>query len=314
MSKAKKKLSVEVQPKPKKSVKATKKAAAIDTSEIVTAKAKTQATPAQASKPDREHTLNKWLAIAYGVQALALLLVSVGRLSPVTVHFLGVDTLASPAAGHTVYAAASRHLFDVSLPQLLAFSLTISAVIHGLLARWLRGQYDGWLKQGSNPFRWLDGAFSSSLIPVVIGLVVGLSDVASLAMLFILGFATHILGLYMESYNNESRARKPQDNNVPAKDYRPFILMCITGATIWLVLGSAILSAVIFGAGLPPGIWIAYLVGSICAAAYAAVMLQNYRQAGRWSEYRKGNTACAVLGFVAKSSIAWLLFAAVLKP
>jgi hypothetical protein len=258
---------------------------------------------------DRLHAWNKWLAIVYGVQALALLLFSLGRLFPVTIHFLGMDTLASQAVGHTVYTAASRHLFDVSLPQLLAMSLAISAATHGILSRWMREQYASWIRQGSNPIRWLDGAFSTSLLLVVIGLVAGLSDVTSLLMLFALGFVVHLSGLYMESYNQPYTSK-----GKPVQDYRPFILLCITAAAAWLALGGAILSAAIFGAGLPPGVWIAYLVGSIFAAAYAFVTVQGYRRVGRWAEYRNNEMACVIVSFIAKSSVAWLLFSAVLKP
>lgn len=256
---------------------------------------------------DRLHSLNKWLAIAYGTQALALLLFSLRGLFPVTVHFLGVDTLASQATGHTVYAAATLHLFDMSLPQLLALSLAISAATCGILARWLRAPYAVWVKQGSNPIRWMDGSFSTSLIPVAIGLVVGLSDVTSLLMLFVLGFATHILGLYMEAYNAEHMA-----NGQPAKDYRPFILLCITSAAVWLTLGVAILSSVIFGSGLPTGAWTAYGIGTFCVGAYGFILLQGYRRRGRWANYRTSDLACSLLSFAAKSTIAWLLFWAVL--
>lgn len=280
--------------------------------------AKTGITEIKSDKKDKTKIigrlarLNKWLAIGYGVQALALMLFSVGRVFPVTVHFLGKDTLASQAVGHSVYAAASQHLFDVSLPQILALSLTISAVLHAIIARWLRRQYATWLDEGSNPLRWLDGAFSASLLPVAIGLVAGLADVASMALLFILGFATHLLGLYMEAYNQKFTQQKTGIS--AAQDFRPFMLLCITGATVWLVLGSSVLSAVIFGAGLPPGVWLAYIFGIICVSAYTVVMLRTYRRAGRFADYRYTELVSVILSFVAKSGIAWLLFSAVLKP
>ncbi len=260
-------------------------------------------------KKDRLLSLNKWLAIALGLQALALVLLSANRLFPVTIHFLGMDTLVSQAAGQTVYTPATRHLFDVSLAQILGLALAISAAAHGILARWLSKPYLEWIKEGSNPIRWLDGAFSASLLPVAIGLVAGLADVASLVMIFVLGFATHLLGLYMESYN-----QKHTSVGKPVADYRPFILLCITGVTAWVVLGTSILSSVIFGHGLPPGVWIAYIVGVLCAIAYLLVMVQGYHRKSRWASYRNSEVSLIVLSFIAKSSIAWLLFSAVLKP
>jgi hypothetical protein len=270
------------------------------------------------SKPGRLVRLNKWLAIGYGVQAIALLLFSVGRTFPITIHFLGKDTLASQAAGHTVYASASQHLLDVSLPQILGLSLAISAVFHLIVARWLKAQYTDWLAEGSNPLRWLDGAFSVSLLPVAIGLVAGLSDITSILMLFVLGFATHLLGLYMEAYNqkraNHLLTGKKPTGPGPTTDYRPFLLLCITGASACIVLGASVLAAVVFGAGLPPGIWLAYVLGVISVIAYLVVMMRTYRRTGRFADYRYSELASITLSFVAKSGIAWLLFSAVLAP
>lgn len=251
---------------------------------------------------------NKWLAVIYGVEALAILLLSVGHTFPVTIKFLGVDTLLSQQAGHTIYAAASRHLFDMPLAQVLGLVLAISAVIHALQASYIRSIYEEWLERGANPLRWLDGSFSASLLPVAIGLAAGFSDLTSLLMLFVLGFMAHILGLLVELYNQPYQADKP------IADTRPFTLLVVASITVWLVLGLYIGASALFGGGLPLYIWATYLTALVFVAAIGAVLLSNYRRRAPFKSYVRSERAIMLLGFAAKSIIAWELFAAVLHP
>jgi|GEM_PF-398195 len=251
---------------------------------------------------------NKWFGIIYLVQALAILIIATGKTLPVTVHFVGVDNMLSQVAGHTVYATASRHLFDVPLAQVLALALAISGALHWLLAAYMRNQYEEWMAKGLNPVRWLDGAFSASLIVLAIALASGINEITTLIALFVFSFMVHMLGLCMELYN------LPYRRDEPVKDRKPYILMVIAAVAVWLMGGIPILAAVLFGNGLPAYIWITYATASVVVVASVTVLSRNYRRLGRWKEYPKAERLHMAISFAAKSIIAWELFVALLRP
>ena len=259
----------------------------------------------------RMESWNKWLAAAYAVEALAIIIAGTGHTFPVVIHFLGVDTMLSQTAGHTVNALATRHLFDVPLAQVLALVLAIPAVLHLMLSSYLHNQYNAWMERGMNPIRWLDGAFSASLLPVAIGLAAGFSDITGLLMLFALGFITHLLGMLMELYNQPYTTYKA---DTPAKDTKPFFLMVVAGTAAWLALGLFLGASLIFGAGLPWHAWVSYLTALVFVVLITLLLVRNYRRQGRWKDYQKTERAFMVLSFAAKSVVAWELFAAVLRP
>lgn len=248
------------------------------------------------------HLLNKWMSIAYLVQLAAIIILASGEMFSVTASFLGVDSLASDSNKSTVYAPASQHLFDLSLAQVLALSLGISAAFHAIVANLLRPVYEAMLAEKENPYRWMENAFSFSLLPVAIGLVVGVRDIASMLMIFVLGFAAHILGWQFEHH---LAGKREQDAR------RVFALMAVAALTAWLVVGGYALASVLFGNGLP----------AYAAAAFAAGLggvlgtgwvLQQYKKAsGKWGDYLRVEQASIILNYTVKSLVTWLLFIAV---
>src|SRR5579885_1602201 len=92
----------------------------------------------KSQKTDNEskqlNLFNFGLAIIFFIQAILVVLLSRNVLVPVNTHFLTKDNLASQAAGHIVWAEASRHLFDIRLANLLALILVIAAIVHLLAA------------------------------------------------------------------------------------------------------------------------------------------------------------------------------------
>jgi hypothetical protein len=124
------------------------------------------------------------LHVAQGATMLAL---ASGFSLPVTSSFLSLN----PVTDKLV--AVQDELVRLRIGPLVAAFLFLSAVAHAALASpWLHGWYERNLVRGINPARWAEYSASSSLMIVVIAMLVGIYDVASLILIFALN-ATMIL-------------------------------------------------------------------------------------------------------------------------
>ncbi len=228
----------------------------------------------------RLRRLNKRLAIAYGVQAIIVLLFASFQLYPVTI--------------------ASQRLFDVSLLQIMALSLAISGTFHAIVASGVREQYEAGLRQRENPYRWLENAFSASLLPIVIAIAVGLSDIAALAMLFTLGFVTHVLG-----WQFERQLAAGQEHDVR----RSFVLIAISSLTAWAVVGGYAVYGLTSTDGFATYGVVAYGLALVAVAGIGWVLLQFKRGTGKWRDYLYVERTLVLISFAVKSLVAWVLLA-----
>ncbi|MBM3945026.1 MAG: hypothetical protein FJ317_05975, partial [SAR202 cluster bacterium] len=115
------------------------------------------------------------LHLAQGV--LMLLLTSDFSL-PVYASFLKFD----PAVNRIV--PAPEPLFSLRIGPMVAAFLFMSAIAHLLVAT--PGVYDWYarnLRRGINYARWIEYSFSASVMIVVIAMLVGIYDIASLILL-----------------------------------------------------------------------------------------------------------------------------------
>jgi len=248
--------------------------------------------------------LNSWnliLAATYAAQAIVILVVSNTRSLPVTTSYLAADPLASQAAGHQVLAAASHHIFDINLIYLVVAILFIAAIAHALVATTYSVKYEVDIQKGINKARWIESAFSASLMLVVIALLVGVNDLASLIMLFGLTAIMNLAGLIVEIYNHGKRNRYWLTN----------VISGIAGIVPWLVIAIYITSSGIYGNRLPAFVY--WVVGSIFILflGTSANMILQQRHQGKWSDYLYGERLFMILSLVAKTALAWQVFAGV---
>jgi hypothetical protein len=93
----------------------------------------------------------------------------------------------------------------------------------------------------------------------------------------------------------------------------PFIFGCIAGIVPWLGLlfyvlsigGPADTSAPAFVYGIVISIFIFF-------NSFALVQWLQYKKAGKWSEYIRGEKSYITLSLIAKSALAWQIFASTL--
>jgi hypothetical protein len=136
---------------------------------------------------------------------------------------------------------------------------------------------------------------------VLIAMLTGIRDVTALIALFGANAAMILFGLLME------RVNRP-DGPV---DWRPFVYGSLIGAVPWIAisvqLGHSSAEAEVPGFVL--GIFVSLFV---LFFSFAANMALQYLRVGPWRSYLFGERVYLVLSLVAKSALAWQVFAGAL--
>jgi hypothetical protein len=190
-------------------------------------------------------------------------------------------------------------LFHLRTAWVVVAFFLLSAVAHFVVSGpgWRRYTTD--LARCRNPFRWIEYSISSSLMIVLIAQLVGIGDVAALIALVGVNASMIAFGWLQERYET------------PGGGWWPFWLGCGAGITPWVAIGVYLIGP---GASAhPPGFVYAIFASLfVFFNAFAVNQWLQYRHAGRWSDYLYGERAYITLSLVAKSLLAWQIFASTL--
>ena len=196
--------------------------------------------------------------------------------------------------------AAPVKLFSTPVGLTVAIFLGLSALAHFIVASpQFFGRYSSGLAQQRNYFRWVEYSISSSVMIVLIAQVTGVSDVTSLISIFGVNAAMILFGWLQEKYENPGNG-----------GWLPFIFGCIAGIVPWVALmfyvfsigGPSDSSAPGFVYGIVLSIFIFF-------NSFALVQFFQYKKVGKWSDYLRGERTYITLSLVAKSLLAWQIFA-----
>jgi hypothetical protein len=244
-------------------------------------------------------------AVLYLLQGIIVLVLSdpTKGLQPITTNFLTKDELASSASGHSVLVAASHHLFDLNIAYIIVAFFFISALAHFIVATWKRKVYESDLKNGVNRARWIEYSLSASTMMVGIALLSGVFDFASLLMIFALTAIMSLLGLVMELRNQD----------VKKVDWANYSIGVVAGLIPWLVIIIYVWNAHVYGAGVPGFVYWIYGSLFLLFSSFAINMYLQYKKLGHWSTYLYGERAYIILSFIAKTALAWQVFAGTLR-
>jgi len=251
-----------------------------------------------AAVPARLGGLRRWnaaMGALHLVQGAAMLALASTFSLPVTSSFLRMDTVTNKLV------AVPDELVRLRIGPLVAAFLFLSALAHAALASpWLHRWYERNLARGLNPARWVEYAASSSLMMVVIAMLVGIYDVASLILVFALNAAMILFGWLMELHN-QTTART---------NWTAYWFGCFAGVVPWVAV-----AVYLAGAAGPPG-FVYGIFGSLFVFfnVFAVNMLLQYRRVGRWRDYLYGERVYMLLSLFAKSALAWQVFAGTLQP
>jgi len=236
---------------------------------------------------------NAAMGLLHLVQGIVMIIISSDFALPVTTLYLKFNP------EETALIQNLQELGKLTIGPVVGSFLLLSALAHFVVStvgyRW----YVKNLKNEINPARWYEYALSSSVMIVVIAMLAGMYDLASLILIFALNATMILFGMTME-IGNEDREDV---------DWRPFIYGCFAGLVPWVAIA-------LYLFGTTPPNFVYGIFGSIFFFfnVFALNMYLQYKKVGPWEDYLFGERAYIVLSLVAKTLLAWQVFAGTLRP
>ena len=123
------------------------------------------------------------------------------------------------------------------------------------------------------------------------------------ARVFAVNAAMISFGWLMELLNPPHRARTR---------WLPFVLGCIVGAVAWIAIAVQIGVSAERGHAPPMFVYVIFVSLFVLFNSFAVNQALQYKRVGRWRDYRYGERWYLWLSLVAKSLLAWQVFANVL--
>ena len=207
----------------------------------------------------------------------------------------------------------SKTFFDFNFPIAIALFLFLAAGDHLLMAApRVRGWYERNLSLGINYARWIEYSISASIMILLICLLNGINNLYALIAIFGVNAAMILFGLVMEQVNKGRES----------VTWWPFIFGCIAGIVPWIAIVIALVTAstddtVVNGApanadGVPPFVYGIVVSLFVLFNCFALNQWLQYRGKGKFIDYLYGEKVYLVLSLVAKSALAWQIFAGTL--
>ncbi len=247
----------------------------------------------------RLRTFNLVMAGLHAVQAIIIAIISSDFSLPVKASYLDFDQ-----STQTLFIQ-STELFEVQIAWLIVVFLALSSLAHLTISTIYKDKYESDLKKGINRLRWYEYSLSASVMIVAIAMLVGIYDAGSLFMLFSLVAVMNLTGLIMEVHNQKSKK----------VDWLSFNVGTFAGLVPWVVIAFYFWTTNTYGAGeIPTFVYWIYATIFAFFNAFAVNMILQYKKIGKWHDYLYGEKAYIVLSLVAKSALAWQVYAGTLQP
>jgi len=246
------------------------------------------------TKFKRLRMFNGVMGVFHLIQATFMLLITSEYSLPVTY----LNPVFDPVT--ETISTVPEQIAELQIGPLVAMFLFMSAIAHFLLATVLYKWYVSNLKNHMNPGRWIEYSFSASLMIVIIAMLTRISDVGTLIALFALTGVMNLMGLVMEVHNQTTKKTSWLSYNIG----------CIAGVVPWIVIFIPL-----FMAESVPDFVIGIFVSiAIFFNLFAINMVLQYKKIGKWKDYLYGEKMYIVLSLVAKSALAWQVFAGTFAP
>ena len=245
---------------------------------------------------ERMKGLRRYNAIAglfHLVQAIAIVALANDFALPVSVNYLKD----APVPGADF---ESILLFDFPIALgVAAFSL-LSALAHFWIVGPGYARYKDHLSNQRNIARWIEYSISSTLMIVLISLINAVWDVVALIAIAGVNVAMILFGWLQEKYEEPGKG-----------GLLPFWFGCIAGIVPWIAMFGLLFSP--GSSSEAPG----FVYGVVFSLflffnSFAIVQWLQYKRIGRFADYLVGERSYITLSFIAKSALAWQIFAGVL--
>jgi hypothetical protein len=249
---------------------------------------------------NRLRLYNLFMGFLHLVQALLIILLTNNFKLPITTSFLTLNQATGKLWPET------NVLVNLPFGIMVAVFLLISAAAHFTIAS--PGTF-GWyvknLKKGINYARWFEYSLSASLMIVLIGMLCGVYDLGALLMAFVLTGVMNLCGLLMEVHNQTT----------PKTNWISFWVGCIAGVAPWIAIAIYFFGSLAkAGGGVPGFVYVILPTLFVFFFCFAVNMWLQYKKVGPWRDYLFGERVYILLSLVAKSALAWQVFAGTLRP
>lgn len=238
------------------------------------------------------------MAAFHAVQGVIILLISKTFELPISGSYLAFNQ-----ASRTL-EPTTTHLFNLSLPLLIALFFFLSATAHLVIATIYNKKYNQDLALGMNKARWIEYSISASIMMVAIALLVGVYDFTNLLMIFVLIAIMNLLGLVMEVHNQTTKKTS----------WLSYWIGCLAGIVPWVVIGVYFWLSAQKGSAPPTFVYWIFVSIFVFFSCFAVNMVLQYKKIGPWKDYMYGERVYIILSLVAKTLLAWQVFAGTLRP
>lgn len=244
-------------------------------------------------------TFNLVMACLHFVQGILMLVLSNSFSLPVMSSFLKFNVATKSLMPN------QEMLFNLRIGPMVAIFLFLSALAHLMVSLpGINDWYNRNLAKGINYARWIEYFFSSSIMIIIIAMLVGIYDISALLPIFFLNGMMILFGWMMELQNQTTEKT----------DWTAFYFGCIAGIMPWIVI-----AIYLFGAGgrenkAPNFVYWIYFSIFLFFNCFAINQILQYKKVGKWQDYLYGERAYIILSLVAKSLLAWQIFAGTLRP
>lgn len=246
--------------------------------------------------------LRRWNIVMFflhATQACAMYLISSDFSLPLTTLFVELNP-------QTMQLGQDLQQWTtVRIGPLVAGFLALSALAHLTIS--LPGIYQWYvknLKKGANYARWIEYSFSSSLMIVVIAMLTGMYDVIGLLLMFSLNAMMILFGWMMELHNQSTKKT----------NWTAYIFGCIAGVIPWLAIAAYLVFAGEGELKAPTFVYWIFFSMFLFFNTFAVNMVLQYKKVGKWKDYTYGEKVYIILSLVAKSLLAWQVWAGTLRP
>jgi hypothetical protein len=242
---------------------------------------------------------NLVMFVLHGAQSVIMFALSSDFALPLTTLFVEFDLESMTLAQDL------QEIATISIGPLVAGFLFLSSMAH--LAVSLPGVYEWYtknLKKGINHARWIEYSFSSSLMIVVIAMLTGMYDVITLGLMFSLNAMMILFGWVMEVHNQTTKKT----------NWISYVFGTIAGIIPWIAIALFLLYA---GEGefkAPTFVYWIFFSMFLFFNTFAINMILQYKKVGKWKSYLYGEKMYIILSLVAKTLLAWQVWAGTLRP
>jgi len=248
----------------------------------------------------RLRSYNLLMGVIHLAQAVVILLLSNNFSLPVTTSFLKFI----PETGRL--GPVTETLVNLRFGPMVALFMILSAIAHFTVSSPpVFGWYVNNLKKGINYARWYEYSISASLMIVLIALLCGIYDFASLLMAFFLTAVMNLCGLIMEVHNQTTLKT----------NWTSFVVGSIAGIIPWIAISLYFFGSISSAGGdIPTFLYFIVPTLFVFFFCFALNMILQYKRVGAWRDYLYGERVYILLSLIAKSALAWQVFAGTLRP